>query len=70
MNSTTYTQAESNINGRLVQLYLISTPIGHFIVVAWEMPGKEVQRKIFDEDYDAAARYYKKICQKIVAETI
>lgn len=72
MNCTMYTQAESNINGRLVHLYLLSTPIGHFIIVDWEAkgPDKFVTRKIFDEDYDKAARFYKKICNMIVNETI
>lgn len=70
MNCTMYTQKESTINGRLVHLYLLSTPIGHIIIVDYELAGKEVKRKIFDENYSAAEKFYKRVCNGIVNGTI
>lgn len=71
MNATVYTQKENTINGRRIWLYLISAPIGHIIVVDYEVAGeKNIIRKLFDEDYEKAERYFDTICRKIISGKI
>ena len=68
MNCTCYTQKENVINGRHVWLYLIAAPIGHIIVVDYEEAADpKIVRKLFDENYEAAEKYFNTICRKKLA---
>lgn len=68
MNATVFTQKENSINGRKVWLYLISTPIGHIVVVDYEVAGeKNIIRKLFSEDYEKAERYFDTVCHRILS---
>lgn len=67
MNATVFTQKENTINDRKVWLYLISAPIGHIIVVDYEVAGeKNIVRKLFSEDYEKAERYFDSVCRRII----
>lgn len=66
MEAGFYTQKENSINGRKIWLYLISTPIGQFAIVEYEKQGLEVTRKIFDEDYEKAEKYFDNVCRRII----
>jgi hypothetical protein len=70
MNATVYTQRENTISGRKVWLYLISSPIGNIVVVDYEQPTKEIVRKMFDENYEQAEKYFDNICKKIIGGKI
>ena len=68
MNATVFTQKENTINGYHVWLYLVSTPIGHIIVVDYEVAGeKNIVRKLFDENYEKAEAYFDSVCRKKLA---
>ena len=67
MNATVFTQKENTINDRKVWLYLISAPIGHIIVVDYEVAGeKNIIRKLFSEDYEKAEAYFDSVCRRII----
>ena len=61
-----YEQKHAVINGRNVWHYLISTAIGNIHVVEFELEGKEIIRKLFDEDNEKAQKYFDYTCKKII----
>lgn len=66
-----YCQRENKINGRMAWLYLLQTSIGNIIVVEYEVPpGMEIKRKLFDEHYEQAEKYFETICMKMLTGKI
>ena len=61
-----YEQKKATIDGRNIWMYLISTAIGNLFVVEFETQGKELVRKIFDDDLADAERYFNYTCKKIL----
>ena len=65
-----YCQRENRINGRMAWLYLLQTSIGNIIAVEYEKPDKEIFRKLFDEHYEQAEKYFETICMKMLTGKI
>lgn len=70
MESKTYTQQHSEVNGRNVWHYMIATPIGHIHVVEYEQRGKELARTLIDEDNDKAEKLFAKYTRAILANRL
>ena len=60
-----YEQRHNKIEQRNVWLYLISTSIGNIAVVDYEQPTQEIKRKMLEESYDKAERYFESVSAKI-----
>ena len=66
-----YCQRENTINGRKAWLYLLQTSIGNIVSVEYEtLPEKEIKRKLYDEHYEEAERYFETICKKMLTGKI
>ena len=67
-----YCQRENTINGRKAWLYLLQTSIGNIVAVEYEtpLPEKEIKRKLYDEHYEEAERYFETICKKMLTGKI
>ena len=61
-----YLQRKNTINGMDIYFYLIQTAIGNICAVEYEEPTKELKRKLFDEHYADAEKYFEKVCKKIL----
>lgn len=60
-----YCQRENVINGRHVWLFLVSSSIGNIVIVDYEEKNDpKIIRKLFDENYDKAERYFETVCMK------
>lgn len=62
-----YCQKQNLINGRNVWLYLVSSSVGNISIVDYEETGLEIKRKIYEEHYEDAEKYFDSICRKILA---
>ena len=62
-----YLQRQNKIGNRNVWLYLISSAIGNFAVVDYEMPGMEIKRRLFEENYDKAESYFESVSRRMVS---
>lgn len=58
-------QRHNKLGHRNVWFYLISTSIGNIAVVDYEQPTQEIKRKMFEESYDKAERYFESVSAKI-----
>ena len=65
-----YCQRENKISGRMAWLYLLQTSIGNIIAVEYEKPDKEIIRKLFDEHYEQAEKYFETVCMKMLTGKI
>lgn len=62
-----YCQRENTINGRKAWLFLLNTSIGNIPIVEYEQPTKEIKRKLFDEHYNEAEKYFETVCRKMLS---
>lgn len=63
-----YCQRENTINGRKAWLFLLNTSIGNIPIVEYEaLPEKEIKRKLFDEHYGDAEKYFESVCRKMLS---
>ena len=61
-----FTQEQSNINGRNVWRYLVSTFIGNIHIVQYEQRTMEIKTFLYSENLDDAERKYKAIIKGIL----
>lgn len=61
-----YTQEQSNINGRNVWRYLVSTPIGNIHIVQYEQKTMEIKTFLYAENLDDAEKKYKTVVKGIL----
>lgn len=63
-----YLQRSSVIDGRNVWLYLITSSIGNIAVVDYEVAGeRNIKRKMFEEHYDDAEKYFETVSRKMLS---
>lgn len=63
-----YEQRSCVINGRHVWLYLIQSAIGNIAVVDYEVAGEmNIKRKLFEEHYDDAEKYFESVSRRMLA---
>lgn len=65
-----FQQNHAEIRGRNVWHYLIDSGIGQINIIEFEMPGRELSRKIFDGNYEKAEKYFENTCRKILGGKI